>query len=1027
MINQARFADKLKARFGPVSEVRPGIFRTSERYGEREYAVWYFDLTGNVGEASSHLREYQEDLMAETFFGPESPADLRWNHYLYFIADEEEVKDPAFHDAKVRVETDRTYARKAVLTEKELDVMFAGAEMGPARAPMDIANQWAQRLDTLGLSFILDDAITAPEAARLIKAGRKQPSARPAALTPLTEAEKAAGSRFLRSLAITGFRKYPSTKHFEFGNVNLIFGRNGTGKTSLLEAIEYLYCGENRRHDDIAAGTRIIGEFVGSDASLVTSASSTRLATLRARNAHWYAKADVKKSTLADSFGKFNFLDTDAAVDLSNNNDSEDRLKSDVTRLLLGVEAEKLATKLARVSEKIDEAIRDLDKDIVDVRRRISEVRARVDAIRKSPQTSDALYIDLRDALSKCGWKNIPATKQDAAKLSDSLQASVVAARQLARAASNDRNANSASLITRRTDLESALMKAEALSEHIRNLMLARTAAQQLGASLRSRQSSIESLLRYISTGLTEKSSQLAKCRARVDSTGARLAALGNALVDLGEMRDSDMRLNEVQSLTNDAVRQWDMMVRERTASVRTIEATMASVNVLKQQLLSTATELLTKIADPDHCPVCRTQFEAGQLKLRMTLAAEDGGSESLAKAQEKLIEATGKLMLARSLQASLNALAEFVAPQVELSVRQALRTVDEARATIEQDRRAIQDLERVIAQLAEEGLTVAHLHKCLAELGLDSLPNADELDTIRMECSSALVEHTKSNEVREKELATSQLALSHLTGAPGTSVDASPDAQVQHLRGRLADLDLLISAVRTIESVLDRHSFDNEPLELCLEQASDQLPRLVTALQGEAHAVSTAQAEANSIAMLEGRLTEFSGQLDQMRSASGLINELLLQAKAGVFADQVIRANAATIGAIFAAIHAPNEFMVQANNGSALTIVREDTMQAVSLQQMSTGQRAAYALSLFLSMNRSLISGPPLVLLDDPIAHVDDLNILSFLDHLREIAISGSRQIFLATADDKLAGLFRQKFRFMGQEQFRELVLSRS
>lgn len=1027
MIDQARFTNKLKARFGSISEVKPGILRASERFGDREYAVRYFDLTGNLGVAASRLREYQEDLMTETFFGPDSPADLRWNHYVYFVAGDEEAKSPAFHDAKVRIEADRTYARKAVLTEQELEVLIAPTDKGPNTPPTDIASQWTQRLDTLGLSFILDDAVTAPEGARLIKAGRKQPSARPAALAPLSEAEQAAGRRLLKALTITGFRKYPSAKHFDFGGVNLIIGRNGTGKTSLLEAIEYLYCGENRRLDDSAVGTKIVGEFVGSSAHLTTSASTTKLPTLRARNAHWYAKADVRKSTLADSFGKFNFLDTDAAVDLSKNNDSEDRLKSDVARLLLGADAEKLATKLARVGEKVDEAIRDTKKDTVDVQRRISEGRARLDALNKAPQTSDALYADLRETLSKWGWKSLPATKQGAADLSAPLQASVVAARQLARGASHGASTDSAILTERRAGLERALTEAEKLCESIKNLMLSRTPAHQLEAALQSRQSSIEALLRYISAGLTEKSSQLVMLRARVDSVGARLAALGEALVDLGEMRDLNMRLDEARLAADDAVRQWDMAVGERTAAVKVLETTMVSVNVLRQRLLSTATELLVKVTDPDHCPVCRTQFKAGQLKLRMSLAAEDGGSESLAEAQAVLSEATGKLDQARILQAALKALATFVAPKVEMSIRQAQRTVDEARATLEQDRRVIEKLERVIAQLAEDGLTEPDLHKRLAELGLDRLPNADELGAIQLDCSNVLAEHVRSNEEREKELAKSRLALADLTGVPEKSEDASPNDQLQHLRGRLADLDRLIAAVRTLESVVDRHSLDGVPLELGLEQASDQVTRLVTALQTEAHAVSTAQAEADSIATLESRLTEHSEQFDRMRSASDLINELLQQSKAGVFADQVMRANAATIGAIFSAIHAPNEFIVQAGNGGALTITRDDTKQPVSLQQMSTGQRAAYALSLFLSMNCSLTSGPPLLLLDDPIAHIDDLNILSFLDHLREIAVSGTRQIFLATADDKLAGLFRQKFRFMGPERFRELTLSRS
>ena len=120
-----------------------------------------------------------------------------------------------------------------------------------------------------------------------------------------------------------------------------------------------------------------------------------------------------------------------------------------------------------------------------------------------------------------------------------------------------------------------------------------------------------------------------------------------------------------------------------------------------------------------------------------------------------------------------------------------------------------------------------------------------------------------------------------------------------------------------------------------------------------------------------------------------------------------------------------PNEFDIKSEEGE-LRIIRRQANENVDLVQMSTGQRAAFALSLFLAMNARLQSGPPILLFDDPVAHVDDINVLSFLDHLRDIAINGSRQIFFATADSKLAGLFRHKFRFLGSEDFREVNLVR-
>jgi len=65
-------------------------------------------------------------------------------------------------------------------------------------------------------------------------------------------------------------------------------------------------------------------------------------------------------------------------------------------------------------------------------------------------------------------------------------------------------------------------------------------------------------------------------------------------------------------------------------------------------------------------------------------------------------------------------------------------------------------------------------------------------------------------------------------------------------------------------------------------------------------------------------------------------------------------------------------------------------------------------------------------MLIDDPIAHVDDLNCLSFLDYLREVALSGERQIVFATANEKIASLFERKFDFLGETEFRRHRLSR-
>lgn len=64
-------------------------------------------------------------------------------------------------------------------------------------------------------------------------------------------------------------------------------------------------------------------------------------------------------------------------------------------------------------------------------------------------------------------------------------------------------------------------------------------------------------------------------------------------------------------------------------------------------------------------------------------------------------------------------------------------------------------------------------------------------------------------------------------------------------------------------------------------------------------------------------------------------------------------------------------------------------------------------------------------ILLDDPISLFDDPNALSFLDYLRNLVMKSDRQVFFATADEKIAGLFVHKFGFLGEE-FQTIELAR-
>lgn len=300
MINIEHAQGILRQRCPDLEAVGDGIYRGVDRHADREYAVRYFDLNDDLTQKSNSIKSYQEQVLSDAYFSSQSPTDLRWNHYLYFVTSAKQAEDSEFKHSKATVEADREYARKQVVLEEDLARVIAPRVPSKAtlELPPDLASTWTKRLDENGMGFVLDDRISVPEVVRRIAAGQKESVGHVASPTALLPAEVAATRRFLKHLTIHGFRPHPTEKRHQLGRVNLIVGSNGVGKTSLLEAIEYAYCGKTRRHAVVSANTSVTAEMVGTDEKLASSTSPVRL---RARHSNWYAKTELRTVTIEDT------------------------------------------------------------------------------------------------------------------------------------------------------------------------------------------------------------------------------------------------------------------------------------------------------------------------------------------------------------------------------------------------------------------------------------------------------------------------------------------------------------------------------------------------------------------------------------------------------------------------------------------------------------------------------------------------------------------------------------------------------
>ncbi|MBR8403217.1 AAA family ATPase [Burkholderia cenocepacia] len=1025
MINAQRVEAMLRDRYPDLEDVGHGVFRGVDRFGAREYAIRYFDLNDRLATTAPSLKQYQEEVLSQMYFSTQIATDLRWSHYLYFVTSDAQASRGEFGLLKATIEADREYARKQVIREGDVHALLnkGGAAAPKGAMPVDLATTWSETLEQHGLGFILDDDITVPDAVRRIVAGTKSKAARPVAPTALLPAEEVAAGHFLKHVTIKGFRPHPEQKDHALGRVNLIVGSNGVGKTSLLEAIEYGYCGQNRRPSALLDRTSITLEFADAAEKL---SSTTTVARLRARHSNWYAKTELKTVSIKDSFGKFNFLDTDAAVNLSVSA-SSNQIGADVTRLVLGAAAENLVDRLRRVVLQVRDGLKDLRRDKESNEKLKQAAAGRVDAIMKAPKLSDSLFLELLAVLRRLGWLQLPEGKNGIASLRESLQEAALATQLLRQSSVDVLHSNSQSALQLLSNLNEEARQAVALDERAKAAKVERSKALRETQTATEHIAIVDALLPYARTDFSRVAHQV---RERQDGFRARAVRLAPFAENIDTSIFGNLLDRHVEDAVSSTVARSQELQRQlatNRASLQALEKTQSNLTVLMQRLRATAQEVLQRGPNPDHCPICHTEFEKGQLLVRMMSEVDNGTSEQATLLQTEIAKAEEALTGARLTHSMLEPIEVFLGDSAQsTTVREALVQIAQERVLLERDRINLESVQSQIQQLQADGLSSEDLSDRLLAAGLTDLPSLDELQVMQANFKKAF---NTSQEASKKALQDSsevQRECEALVARLSMDLPDNTEALAKAVRRQVSDMESALGARETLTLLLAIGSeVTADEIVINLSSAQQLVAKIATSIEQESRNDTELGKESQAVANLTTKIEEGETKIGRLLDADGVLDTLLQQISGGELTNQILAENAQEIARTFASIHMPNEFELRAENG-ALAIVRRQTGAEVQLNQMSTGQRAAFALSLFLAMNGRLHSGPPVLLFDDPVAHVDDINVLSFLDHLRHLAISGSRQIFYATADTKLAGLFRHKFRFLGEE-FKELSLSRT
>lgn len=1022
-LNIEKLKERVAVRFSDIQQVDDSIIRFTKKAGQEPYAVYYLDIAKDIPETQEKLSKYQDRVIGPYYF--EGRRSLQWSNYLYFVTSRDCLSKREVLQAKELIERDRSYARKYVISEEELDSILSPLKVVPSgTAPHDsILSIWIDRLVKAGIDKAILCEDNMPARLKIIESSSIDPKleSKP---TKHRFADKAAP--FIKLLDLKKYLAYPLQRHFEFGTVNLIFGPNGSGKTSLLEAIELFYCGRNKRNPSASPTYNLVVEFVDGRKETVTE--NRTFSEFRNRNLIWYGQTEIKTNNLYQSFAQFNFLDTDAAVSMA---ESTYSLEDDLSKLLVGPDAAKTWHNIKRVHEALSLELRSLRTHILEIEEEITALEKQIKTVSSIHHESDSIHARLGEMIRRVGWR---VTQGDKASFASSLVESLTELMALVQQTTELNWTESPVSIDRLAKYchktKVAIEKAE---PDISRFELSRRNQQHFMESIkrdREALSLLEQSKRLIDAGVPMRVEEQNKQDKIISAYTGWLVGFDDLAPDVIMTEDLDIPLVKCHELAvTNRSNAKSLLIKQKSGYDKFSEAQDEALN-LSQELRQIANKLLKISPNADRCPLCHTQFKTGELAKHMIVGVDEHiealGQSFLSQMRDQE-DVVRKAIDVESSLTWLKRYCERANLTDKISVRAALSDVEKSKRTLEAAQSNFNRLNREMLLLETQGLSIVMMEDISARLR-DVGYTLAEFTTDTAERIHALIEQdmvssSRALEADIKQLDELQQKISAILGL------AVPDTQ--DLAQAVSQLKERIVTTERIQEKLSEFTplfpwLGGRPLaELLVEAASVRqvAAELQTALSKEKQSnVSFADAVKRK-ELLEPKLSQLRQREERLDKAYIVLQNLQNEHSLETAMKSALQENRDSIEDIFSRIHSPAEFRGIGSDWTSL--IRKDG-KGYSLSQISTGQRSAFALAIFLSQNAQLKKAPPVILIDDPIAHIDDLNSLSFIDYLRELVLTSKRQIYFATASDKLATLFERKFDFLGEKDFRRFNLRR-
>lgn len=1007
-MNTSQLIEQSKQIFTNFEQVNGELYKGELPIEDKIAGVYY--LTFNEEISEQYFEELQYKYLAEEFYSQQD--SLQWNIYLLFI------NGNVIDELKVKILKDDKYARKLIFNKNEFFDYFKLVKPEQTDLP-DIVSDWKKQLNSVGLqelySSVSNDGIVRNFKNNTVSKLIEEKSEKSLENIPIIE--KISSIRLKDN-----YRPFPIEREFKFGSVNLFTGSNGVGKTSLMESIELVLTGKTQRNKNKNENINSI-EAIYNDS--IEDSYNHNNGRYKERGAKWYKRRISEQSNKTfESFNQFNFFNTDAAS-LFANSVHKDLINESLKQIILGEEYTVLKDRILKIESKLRPELNKTIANIVEKNSILEKNSNRISELKIDKNFED-LKESIRRNILKMGFKNsIQESNYSTSDLFINEIKTEIDFILLNVWVSN---------YNRFQEVENRVFERVNLVSKNKNIFDENneeiTKLQGLNYNLKLQENNFNKIIKYLEieniSYIDTLEANLSKIQSQISTIDA-LKELNSLELDLFQFRKETKSLPEIISDKKNLIQIKNKLFNDLKLEVKSIQDNFSVFEALSNKIRLLGKEILANKLHSDNCPLCEQQISHSELLLKIELNLNENIDKSILNEKNiKIKEIEKDLSVLEAELKNLKYYSDIITHYLNGYENLTIYEIDKAvKLKVGKEREILKnkhELENLNVKIIKSGGSISEYFSLKKEI----LKNYSDIVYFNKENLSDLAGIIKKN-IFNNSVSIEKLQKNNMDIIRNLNLSLKLKEYIDsfdEIEVIVKSNEVKIKSIQlSFENLKSYIEFDNDKIILDLSKELNLLnENLITfrSMENSHNEINNLLIENNEITNKLPAVKELNSRLDK---AVKMLSKLSSNSEDHILEDY-FNQNLEEIKDIFKIIHSPREFTDIKYQDKTLVLFKEQIKHGMS--EISTGQRAALALSIFISLNRKLKNGPNILIFDDPVTFIDDFNALSFLDFLRYFIVKEKKQIFFATANKKFSSLFKKKFDFLGDNEFKEFHLER-